>query len=108
MSSLRQIKTLVTLDVTLIMFVAWIAMTNFLFKNVVDYKLFFLSLVLVYLMQCIYIMKNNKYVSIILPIIVSIPFMWILFDGLAILINLVICGCFCVCKFGYGRVACKL
>jgi len=89
MSSLRQIKTLVTLDVTLIMFVAWIAMTNFLFKNVVDYKLFFLSLVLVFLMQCIYIMKNNKYVSIILPIIVSIPFMWILFDGLAILINLV-------------------
>lgn len=88
MSPLRQIKTLVTLDVILIMFVAWIAMTNFLFKNVVDYKLFFLSLVLVFLMQCISIKKNNKYISIILPIIVSIPFMWILFDGLAILINL--------------------
>jgi len=89
MSSLRQVKTLVTLDVTLIMFVAWIAMTNLLFKNVVDYKLFFLSLVLVFLMQFIYIKKNNKYISIILPIILSIPFMWILFDGAAILINLI-------------------
>jgi hypothetical protein len=88
MSPLRKIKTLVTLDVTLIMFIAWIAMTNFLFKNVVDYKLFFLSLGLVFLMQCIYIKKNNKYVSMILPIIVSIPFMWILFDGLAIFVNL--------------------
>jgi hypothetical protein len=88
MSPLRQIKTLVTLDVTLIMFVAWIAMTNFLFKNVVDYKLFFLSLGLVFLVQCIYIKKNNKYVCTILPVIVSIPFMWILFDGLAILMNL--------------------
>ena len=87
MSPLRQIKTLVTLDLILIMFVAWIAMTNFLFKNVVDYKLFFLSLVLVFLMQCIYIKKSNKHLSIILPIIVSMPFMWILFDGLAILIN---------------------
>jgi hypothetical protein len=89
MSSLRQIKTLVTLDVVLITFVAWIAITNFLFKNVVDYKLFFLSLVLVFLMQFIYIKKNNKHLAIILPIVVSIPFMWILFDGLAILINLI-------------------
>lgn len=89
MSSLRQVKTMVTLDVTLIMFVAWIAMTNFLFKNVVDYKLFFLSLVLVFLMQFIYIKKNNKYISIILPIVLSIPFMWILFDGAAIVINLI-------------------
>lgn len=89
MSSLRQIKTLVTLDVTLIIFVAWVAITNLLFKNVVDYKLFFLSLVLIFLMQYIYIKKNNKYLSIVLPIIASIPFMWILFDGLAILINLI-------------------
>jgi hypothetical protein len=89
MSSLRQIKILVTLDVTLIMFVAWIAITNFLFKNIVDYKLFFLSLLLAFLMQGIYIKKENKYLAIILPIIVSIPFMWILFDGLAILINLI-------------------
>ncbi|MBZ9685165.1 hypothetical protein G9F72_002195 [Clostridium estertheticum] len=89
MSSLRQIKTLVTLDITLITFVVWVAMTNFLFKNVADYKLFFLSLVVVFLMQCIYLKKNNKYLAIILPTIGSIPFMWILFDGLAILINLI-------------------
>lgn len=89
MSELRQIKTMVTLDVTLIMFVAWVAITNFLFKNMVDYKLFFISLVLVFLMQCIYIKKSSKGLSIILPIVVSIPFMWILFHGLGILINLI-------------------
>lgn len=89
MSELRQIKTMLTLDVTLIMFVAWIAITNFLFKNMVDYKLFFLSLVLVFLMQCIYSKKSNKRLSIILPIVVSIPFMWTLFHGLGILINLI-------------------
>ncbi|MCB2290216.1 hypothetical protein LGK97_10595 [Clostridium sp. CS001] len=89
MSSLRQIRTLVALDLTLIIFVAWMAITNFLFENIVNYKLFFLSLALVFLMQCIYIKKSNKYISIILPIIVSMPFMWILFDGLGILLNLV-------------------
>lgn len=89
MSWLRQIKTLVTLDVTLIIFVAWVAITNFLFNNIVDYKLFFLSLGVVFLMQCLYIKKNNKYLAKILPVIVSIPFIWILFDGIAVSINLI-------------------
>lgn len=88
MSWIRQIKTLAALDISIIIFSAWVAATNLLFTNIVDYKLFFLLLISVFLMQYVYIKKSNKYIAVILPVTVSLPFLLILFHGMLILVNL--------------------
>lgn len=87
MSLYKQVKMLVTLDITLVVFVVWAAVTNLLFKNIANYKLFFLSLTAVFLMQYIYIKKKNKCLAILLPLALSILFIFALFDGITILFN---------------------
>lgn len=87
MSIYRQVKTLVTLDVTIIAFVVWTTVTNFLFKNAADYKLFFISLTAVLLMQYIYIKKKNKYLAILLPLALFIPFIFTLSKGIDLFLN---------------------
>lgn len=90
MSIVRQIKILAALDILLVIFSAWTAAANLLFKNPADYRLFLLSLASMLLMQYIHNKINNKYMTLIVPIIVSVPFMWILFHGTAIFFNVIL------------------
>jgi hypothetical protein len=71
----RQIKMLAALEVTLVSFTTWTALISLLLKELADYRLLFLSLCLTLLMQYIFARKNNKYLAIILPILVGMPFL---------------------------------
>lgn len=85
----RQIKMLAALEVTLVSFTAWTALVSLLLKELADYRLFFLSLGLIFLMQFIYVRKSNKFFASVLPFAVSIPFLIFLLNSTEILSNLV-------------------
>jgi hypothetical protein len=88
MSLQRQIKMLAALEVTLVSFTAWTALVSLLSKNLADYRVFFLSLILTFLMQYIYTRKNNKYLAIIVSIFMGMPFLLFLFNLNVILSNM--------------------
>ncbi|GLC29677.1 hypothetical protein [Clostridium omnivorum] len=71
MSWYRQVKTLFTLSLVLFLYILWAIIGNFLFDNVIDFRIFLLAAVVVYLMQYLNAKNSSRYIVVIVPAVTA-------------------------------------
>lgn len=71
MSWYRQVKTLFTLSLVLFLYILWAVIGNFLFDNVIDFRIFLLAAAVVYLMQYLNAKNSNRYIVVIVPAVTA-------------------------------------
>lgn len=87
MSWYRKVKSMYSISLVTISFIIWSTLSELLFENPVDYKLFLLTLCIVFFTQYLNNMKLKKSIFILVMSGLSILAGFIFFKGQTILIN---------------------
>jgi hypothetical protein len=87
MSWYRKVKSMYSISLVTISFIIWSTLSNWLFKNSVDYKLFLITISIVFFTQYINSKKLKKILVILVPLGVSIVASLVFFKGQSILTN---------------------
>ena len=89
MSWYRKVKSIYSISLVIISFIIWSTLSEWLFKNPVDYKLFLITLCIVFTVQYMNSKKLKKIMGILVSLIVSIVISFIFFKGQIIILNVV-------------------
>jgi len=87
MSWYRKVKSMYSISFVTISFIIWSTLSECLFKNPVDYKLFSISLVIVFFTQYLNSIKIKKPLLVILLLGINMLVSFIFFKGQVILLN---------------------
>lgn len=87
MSWYRKIKSIYSVSLVTISFIIWSTLSKWLFKNPVDYRLFLITLCIVFLAQYFNTLNFKKILVILMPIGLSILASFMFFKGRTILLN---------------------
>lgn len=87
MSWYRKVKSIYSISIVTISFIIWSTLSNWLFQNPVDYKLFLICTCVVFFTQYIHNVKFKKNLLIILPLGVSVIASAMFFEGQTIVLN---------------------
>lgn len=72
MSWYRQVKTLFTASLVLFLYILWAIIGNFFFDNVIDFRIFLLAALVVFLMQYFNAKNLNRYIVVIVPAAITV------------------------------------
>lgn len=89
MSWYRKVKSIYSISLVTISFIIWSTFSKWLFKNLVDYKLFLITLCIVFFTQYIKSVKLKKNIVILIPLVLSILSCYIFFKGQAIFLDVI-------------------
>lgn len=87
MSWYRKVKSIYSISLVTISFIIWSTLSKWLFNSQVDYKLFLVSLCVVFFTQYLNNLKMKKSILILALLAVSISACFIFYKGQTILIN---------------------
>jgi len=89
MSWYRQVKTLYTTTLTIFFFIMWAFIEKIIFQNNIKYSLIIITLISVFLMQYLIYKRVNKYLSLVIPLIISILILHFILKDSLIIVNLI-------------------
>ena len=87
MSWYRKVKSVYSITLVTISFIIWSTLSKWIFKNPVDYKLFLITLCIVFLTQYLNSIKLKKSLLILATLSLSVLACYILFKGQIVLLN---------------------
>jgi hypothetical protein len=87
MSWYRKVKSIYSISLVIISFIIWSTVSNWLLENPVDYKLFLITLCIVFFTQYLNSKKLKKFLIILVPLALSALVSFMFFKGQAIFIN---------------------
>ncbi len=85
----RQVKTLYTTTLTIFFFIMWAFIEKIIFQNNIKYSLIIITLISVFLMQYLIYKKVNKYLSVAIPLIISVLILHFILKDSLIIVNLI-------------------
>ena len=87
MSWYRKVKSIYSISLVTISFIIWSTLSKWIFKNPVDYKLFLITLCIVFFTQYLNSVKLKKSLLILATLALSILACYIFFKGQTVLLN---------------------
>ena len=87
MSWYRKVKSIYSISLVTISFIIWSTLSNWIFKSPVDYKIFLITLGIVFFTQYLNVKRLRKVLAILLPLGLSIGASFMLFKGQSIILN---------------------
>lgn len=87
MSWYRKVKSIYSISLVTISFIIWSTLSNWIFKNPVNYKIFLITLGIVFFTQYLSVKSLRKIIVILVPFGVSLVASFIFFKGQSILLN---------------------
>ncbi|WP_454052913.1 hypothetical protein [Clostridium sp. Marseille-Q7071] len=85
----RQVKTLYTTTLTIFFFIMWAFIEKIIFQNNIKYSLIIITFISVFLMQYLIYKRVNKYLSVAIPLIISILILHFILKDSLIIVNLI-------------------